>query len=118
TISLSGVGTVVTLVPSTLDFGDQPVGVTSQPQTVTLTNFADRALKILSVDLTGANFLATNDPVFAQTNTCGTSVPAGGSCTIAVTFTPKHKGPFTGILNVEDSGGASPHSVVLSGKGI
>ena len=30
----------------------------------------------------------TNVWNFAQTNTCGTSVPAGGNCSISVTFTP------------------------------
>ena len=112
TVSLSGVGTAVTLLPSSVDFGDQSVGTTSPPQIVTFTNYANRTLRIL-----GAGFRGTNAPAFAQTNTCGTSVPPGGSCTISVTFTPKHKGANNATLNVGDNGGASPQTVALSGTG-
>jgi VCBS repeat protein/centrosomal CEP192-like protein/FG-GAP repeat protein len=113
TVPLTGVGTAVTLLPSSLDFGSQPVGTTSQPQTVTFTNYAPKAVTISGGGLTGANagsFALSN-------NTCGTSVPAGGSCTISVTFTPKRKGQRTATLKVDDNGGASPQTVALSGTG-
>jgi FG-GAP-like repeat/Cep192 domain 4/HYDIN/CFA65/VesB-like, Ig-like domain len=112
TVSLSGVGTAVTLLPSSLDFGDQPVGTTSPPQTVTFTNYATRVLSIQGIRIAG-----TNPGSFAQTNTCGTSVPAGGNCTISVTFTPKRKGQEIATLHVSDNGGASPQTVALSGNG-
>ena len=112
TVSLTGLGTVVTLLPSSLDFGDQPVGTTSQPQIVTLTNYSSRALSIYGIGLPG-----NNSGAFAQTNTCGTSVPAGGSCTISVTFAPKYKGARSATLEVGDNGGGSPQSVAVSGNG-
>jgi len=88
------------------------VGTTSPPQQVTLTNYGTQALTIHGIHITGKNFRA-----FAQTNNCGTSVPAGGNCTINVTFTPKHKGSNSATLDVDDNGGASPQTVALSGTG-
>jgi hypothetical protein len=37
-VPLSGTGTVVKLVPTSLSFGDQPIGTTSAAKTVTMTN--------------------------------------------------------------------------------
>jgi hypothetical protein len=112
TVPLTGVGTAVSLVPSGLDFGNQKVGTTSQPQVVTLTNHGTAAVNISSIHFTG-----TNGGAFAQTNNCGTSVPAGGNCTISVTFAPKATGPKAATLEVKDNGGASPQTVGLSGTG-
>ena len=111
TVSLSAVSTSVTLLPSSLNFGSQPVGTTSQPQTVTLTNYGTEALSIGRISSSGAR------GAFAQTNTCGTSVPAGGTCTISVTFTPTLKVAYNATLYVYDNGGASPQTVALSGTG-
>jgi len=113
TVQLTGVGTAVTLLPSSLNFGSQPVGTTSQPQSVTFTNYAPKAVTISGGGLTGSNpgsFALSN-------NTCGTSVPAGSSCTISVTFAPKYSGPKNATLEVNDNGGASPQTVALSGTG-
>jgi len=111
TVALTGVGTAVTLLPSSLNFGSQAVGTTSPPQTVTLTNYADVALSLPRISLAG------DKASYAQTNNCGTSVSAGGSCTITVTFTPQGKGSKTATLEVKDNGGASPQTVSLSGTG-
>jgi len=114
TVSLTGVGTVVTLLPSSLNFGDQQVGTTSQPQVATLTNYGTQAL---SIEGYGIRITRQNAGAFAQTNNCGTSVTAGGSCNISVTFTPKTKGAKAATLAVGDNGGASPQTVALSGNG-
>jgi FG-GAP-like repeat/Abnormal spindle-like microcephaly-assoc'd, ASPM-SPD-2-Hydin/FG-GAP repeat len=111
-VPLAGVGTAVTLLPPSLDFGNQPVGTTSEPQVATLTNYGKQAVTIQRIHIAGKNSAA-----FAQTNTCGTSVPPGGNCTISVTFSPKHKGSKTAALNVFDNGGGSPQTVALSGTG-
>jgi len=112
TVPLTGVATAVSLVPSGLNFGDEKVGTTSSPQSVTLTNHGTAAVEISRIHFTGKN-----PRVFAQTNTCGTSVAAGGSCSISVTFTPESKGPKTATLDVGDNGGGSPQTVALSGSG-
>ncbi|HEV2177123.1 MAG TPA: FG-GAP-like repeat-containing protein [Terriglobia bacterium] len=113
TISLTGTGTAVKLSPTFLEFGSVKVGTTSAPQTITLTNVApNSALSIGRIALTGQN-----PGQFAQTNTCGSSVPPGGSCTFSVTFTPTKKGSKLADLYIYDNGGASPQIVNLSGVG-
>jgi hypothetical protein len=112
TISLSGVGTVVSLSPTSLNFGSQRVGTTSPPQVVILTNHGVQTLNIA-----GTQFVGRNPGDFAQTNTCGTSVPAGASCTFSITFTPQGKASRSATMGVADSGGGGPHKVSLSGVG-
>lgn len=111
-VSLSGAGTYVELTPANLGFGNQPVGTTSAPQNVTLTNTSSLALSIAGISLKG-----TNAGDFAETNTCGTSVAAGNTCTITVTFTPTAKGARSASVSVSDNGGASPQKVALTGSG-
>jgi hypothetical protein len=111
-VSLKGTGTYVQLTPVSLNFGNQPVGTKSLPKKITLSNKGSVAVNITKISLTGAN--ATN---FAQTNTCGTSVAAGASCSITVTFTPSAKGKRTGNVSITDNGGGSPQTVSLSGTG-
>ena len=69
-------------------------------------------MNITSLVLTG-----TNVSDFAQTNTCGTSVAAGGSCTISVTFTPTASGSRTASVSITDNASGSPQSVSLTGTG-
>jgi hypothetical protein len=52
---------------------------------------------------------------FAQTSTCGSSIPAGGSCTVSVTFTPTATGARAGTLTV--SAGGTTNTVSLTGTG-
>jgi len=114
TVGLSGTGTVVQLMPTSLTFGSQTINTTSPPQSVTLTNLStNSALKISGISISGAN---AND--FAQTNTCGTSVPARGSCTITVTFTPLTTGQLSASVSISDNGGGSPQTVPLLGTGV
>jgi hypothetical protein len=102
---------VVQLAPGSLNFANQTLGTTSAPQTVTLTNTGKEALDISSIAITGPN-----GSEFSQTNTCGTSIPAGQGCTISVTFTPTASGNASASLNVSDSGAGSPQTVPLSGS--
>jgi len=114
TVSLTGTGTLVQLTPPSLTFGSQKVNTTSSPQTVTLTNLStSSALRISSIGISGTN---AND--FAQTNTCGTSVPARGSCAITVTFTPLTTGQLSASVSINDNGGGSPQTVPLLGTGV
>ncbi|HEY6272419.1 MAG TPA: choice-of-anchor D domain-containing protein [Terriglobales bacterium] len=112
TVALTGIGTVVKLSTTNINFGDQAVGTTSLPVVVRLGNTGTTALAISLIKLQGA------DPKdFAETNTCGSSVAAGKTCTITVTFTPTTQGSRTASLGVSDSGGGSPQRVSLSGNG-
>jgi hypothetical protein len=58
---------------------------------------------------------------YTQTNTCPVSpstLAAGKTCTISVTFTPTALGSRTGTLTVKDTGTNSPQTVSLSGTGV
>jgi probable HAF family extracellular repeat protein len=74
------------LSPTSLTFSTQAIGTTSVAKTVTLKNTGTASLSINTITITGTN--ATN---FAQTHTCGSSLAAGASCTIRVTFNPQHR---------------------------
>jgi hypothetical protein len=111
-IELSGAGTVVELAPTSLSFGTQPVHTKSAPQQVELSNTGSAALTINVVALENGNWTS-----FSQSNNCGSSVPAGGACTITVTFDPTKKGSLTADLDVYDSGGGTYQRVTVSGTG-
>src|SRR5208337_760057 len=115
TVGLSGTGTVsagVSLSPTSLSFGSQPVA-TSTTQTVTLGNGGGAALSITGLAISGAD---AGD--FAEiADTCGSSLAAGGTCTIGVTFTPSTAGQRTATLSITDNASGSPQAVSLSGTG-
>ncbi len=111
-VSLTGTGTYVVLTPASLNFGTVTVGKKSSPQVATFTNKAKFALTIKSLTITG-----TNSTDFTETNTCGTTVAPGASCTISVTFAPTASGVFTADVSVADGGGGSPQLVALTGTG-
>ena len=106
-------GAIVVLSPTRLDFGKQTVGIASSPKNVTLMNTGNVVLNIMSIGIVG-----TNRGDFAQTNNCGTSIPANGSCTINVTFTPRATGTRNGAVSVEDNAPGSPQKVPLTGVGV
>ena len=54
---------------------------------------------------------------FAQTNTCGSSIAAGASCTVSVTFHPTVAGNRTSNLTIASNASNSPTTVSLSGTG-
>jgi Abnormal spindle-like microcephaly-assoc'd, ASPM-SPD-2-Hydin len=112
TIPLDGRGTQVGLAPGSLNFQAEPLGQSSAPRTVTLTNTGTDAVNLNNISIDGS---ASAD--FAQTNTCGSSVAPGGSCTISVTFTPTARGSRMASLSVSDNGGGSPQMVRLGGVG-
>ncbi len=102
---------LVTLSPSPVTFGPQQVGTASASQAITLTNMNASPLVITGI-VASANFGETDD--------CGGSVAAGGSCTINVTFQPTVTGSLTGTLTVTDNSNGMAgimQSVDLSGLG-
>jgi hypothetical protein len=114
TVSLTGTGTTsVSFAPKNLNFGTHPVGHSSNPINVTLTDLGtSQSLSIQSITITGSN---ASD--FSQTNTCGSSLSPGASCTVRVTFTPGQTGTRTATLNIGDNDPASPQVVSLTGTG-
>src|SRR5207302_499759 len=81
-------GGSVTVTPASLNFGSQTVVSSSPTQTVTLINGASGSVTV--------NGIATSG-VYSQQNNSGmvpfsTTLNAGGSCQVFVTFTPTASG--------------------------
>lgn len=104
---------IATLIPTSLGFGTVAIGTTSAAKTVTLKNIGTATLTISKIAITG-----TNAGDFAQTHNCGSSLAAGASCSISVTFKPSASGMRTAALSVSDTGGGSPQAIPLSGTGV
>jgi parallel beta-helix repeat protein len=112
TVSLTGTGTapgpVLNAAPASLSFAGTVVGASSSAKTVTVTNSGTSAAAVSGVSVTGD---------FSQTSTCS-SVAAGSSCTVSVTFRPTASGARTGTLTVTSNANNSPTAVSLTGSGI
>jgi len=108
---------VVSLSPTSLTFPATTDGIAAATQTVTLKNTGKSALT-LSGTGKGISIAGTNPTAFTQTNTCGTSVAAGASCVITVTFKPAAVGALSASLLIGDNAYGSPQAVSLAGSGI
>jgi hypothetical protein len=96
----------ITLSPTTLTFAPQvvnPTGLASPAQTITVKNSGNKAGNVGSISVTAP---------YSQTNNCPSSLAAGGSCTLEVTFTPNTVGSIHGALQVGSL------SASLSGTGL
>lgn len=115
-VSLSGTGGSTSpgasLSPTSLSFGSEAVDTVSSSQVVTLSNTGGASLSISSVGFTGVD---AGD--FTEVDTCSPAVAAGGTCTIAILFTPAASGTRTAALSIADNASGSPQSVSLSGSG-
>ncbi len=99
---------VLSANPSSLTFASQALNTTSAAKPVTVTNTGTAAASISGISVSGD---------YTQSNTCGSSIPAGASCTVNVSFRPTASGTRTGTLTVSGSATNSPLSVALSGTG-
>jgi len=107
---VTGTGVMpVGLSPTSLSFGNVDEGVSSAAKTVTMTNYQKVALTEIVVSTTSTDY--------TQTSTCGTSLAAGKTCTITVTFKPSIIGTDDATLSISDSTSNSPQTVAMTGKG-
>ncbi|MEV5707481.1 choice-of-anchor D domain-containing protein [Actinoallomurus sp. NPDC052274] len=100
-------GSLISISPTALGFGSVATGSTSAAQNVTVTNSGTAAAPVGSITTSGD---------FGQTNTCGSSIAAGASCTVSVKFSPTAAGSRTGNLSITASG--ITNTVPLSGTGV
>jgi MYXO-CTERM domain-containing protein len=110
TVSLTGKGEAarVELAPATLDFGKVPVGTTSAPRTVTVSNTSADTVQLASI--------ASDAAAFAVAGNATASIPAGARSTFTVTFAPAMEGMATANIALTLAGAASPE-VVLAATG-
>ena len=99
---------------SGFDFGSAATGTTGSTLMLTATNQGD----VSSPGLIATNLTGSNPTSFAITaDGCNsTTVAAGGSCNISVSFTPQAQGSLSAKLNVR-SASATLGSASLSGTG-
>lgn len=104
-----GGGPAVSLSATSLNFKKVPIGQTSAPQNVTLTNVGSADLHISSITTSGDFHISSN--------TCGATVTPGANCVVGVTLTPTKKGARSGTLSFNDDAPGSPQTVALKGTG-
>ena len=97
------------VVPAALDFGSVPIGILSSVQAIELTSTGSNT--VTTVTLSGAN---ASDFAITAESCSYRNVP----CSAWVSFTPSAAGPRTATLTFNDSAPGSPHSVLLTGKGV
>jgi hypothetical protein len=101
--------TTVAASPASLTFADQVFGTTSSALTVTLTNTGSLALTPTAIAMNGD---------FSETDNCvNTTVDAGASCAVQVTFTPTETGSRTGEMTISANVYGGQLSVATSGTG-
>jgi hypothetical protein len=111
TVNLVGFGgqaPAVSLNPATIGFGNQNVGSTSAAAAVTLTNSGNQTLNVSQVAASGD---------FTQTNNC-TSVSAGNTCTLQVSFAPTASGTRNGSVTVTSNSFTSPDVLPVTGVAV
>ena len=112
-LTVTGNGPVVSLVPSSLTFPKRLVGTTSPAKAVTLTNTGVSPLNFTGISISG-DFAFT---IIAKSCKVGTPIAPGKVCKIKVTFTPTQIGARTGAVTLTDNAGNSPQQVPLTGTG-
>jgi len=119
TIKLQGTGTLsaLTFTPTSVSFGKQTVDTTSADKDITVTNsntdVPGGAVALSSITPSNSAF-----SVDSLNTTCGSSLaPAGGTCTIAVNFSPTVSGAISATLNIVDNAGNGTQKAGLHGTG-
>ena len=114
--ALSGTGVApATLTPASANFGNVAIATSSSPKNFTLRNNQSVVLTISSIGATGVH---AGD--FSESDTCGGTVAAKSSCTVAVTFSPSVLGSETATLTVNEDAPAPYNTLTapLLGKGV
>ena len=115
-VPLSGTGVngaFLTPSPARVNFGAISVGTTSPSSTITLWNTGNASLTLTGISITGAD---SSD--FSETNNCASSLPQGGSCAVAIKFTPSVAGTRIASVSISDSAQGSPQTASLTGNGM
>ncbi len=100
---------IISVTPTTLAFGNTTVG-TPTTQTVTIANTGNAPLTVTGI--------TSSDALFTATPTTST-VAAGASLTVTVTFDPTAPGAATGTLTIASDDVANPTvTVALTGTGV
>ena len=107
----------ISIVPQSINFGNQTENVRSAVQTVLVTNEGTAPLNITQISFTETDSTGNTD--FAETDNCvGTVAASGGTCSINITFTPRSLTTETGTFSITDDAPGSPHTIDVTGTGV
>ena len=95
---------------SKLNFGKVASGKKAS-RNLTITNQSPTHLSIAG----GLTITGSGASDYSQTNTCGSGLPAYGSCTVTVVFTASGTGLERAALNVPDSAAGKTRTITLTG---
>jgi len=99
-VTLTGTGllAVASVAPTSLNFGNQRVGVASAAQMFTLSNTGNRVMTVNAPTTSGLT-------QWSATSNCGATLAAGASCLYSAVFTPTGQGAASESMVVNTSGG-------------
>jgi hypothetical protein len=113
TVSLMGTGIKPTydlaVLPSSLTFAPEVVGLTSNSLIVTAVNYGNEVITFSPPPTITGDFALDYDYCY--------SIGVGQSCTFPITFTPTATGTRTGTLTINDNSGTGRQVVKLTGTG-
>lgn len=111
-ISLSGTGAApgLAVTPSSHDFGEQRISITSPASSFRISNTGNSVVTLGTVSVTTG---------FAVGTQCNAKVLAvGAHCDLTATFTPSGSGLKTGSISIPSTVSGSPHTIALTGSGV
>lgn len=127
-------GPAISILPTTLNFGNQTISVASAAQQVTIVNPSTSPLIITNIQAPEVNSSTTVFQVTQPTTggCLGTLPPNGGSCYFGVTFTPNSVGAITasgtagtstippGLVITDNAGNVAgtEQAITLTGTGV
>jgi len=117
-VGSGGSGPVVSLNPTSLNFGTKPLNKTSAAKKVILTNTGTATLNITSI-ATSAPFALKTVKQTKKVTPCvnGGTVAAGATCEIEVDFTPTEAQVYNGDVTFTDNASPNTQQVSLTGTG-
>lgn len=111
-VLVTGVGSAISVSPSSLSFGSQQVGTPSAAQSIMVANASNAMATLWQIALLGPN---AGD--FSKSGTCGSALAPSASCQVNIMFTPSSQGSRSASLVISNDGGGSPQAVALGGIG-
>ncbi len=115
----------ISIVPNTLNFGNETISVTTALQQINIVNPGTEPLTITGI-LVGQVGLSTT--VFTETDNCLSTTPGvgsipggGGFCTMYVAFTPNSTTSVTDQITLTDNAGGvagTEQTITLTGAGV
>lgn len=112
-VELTGSIPAVSATPSSIDFGNLPLGTSSVAKTVTVKSIGLEPISGLALALGGA---AAGDYATSNDTCTGATLGSGATCTVQVTFTPSASLTRAATLTVSTTEGPTA-TVSLTGEG-